>query len=212
VAAGAVAARLLEPVRRGATTVARAARSRRIRAVAIALLVASLSLYAALALSAHADRHAGDEATLDATAFVAEEHPREARAIAWLDARPGRPHIVTAAPGGYRWDPAQGKGASAPSSLTGIPTVAGWHHERGYRGPAAFAARVDDVETIYEGSPQRQAALLGEYDVQYVYLGPAERARYDVTIRDLSGLTVAHSSGGQNGVVIYRVEEAALPE
>jgi uncharacterized membrane protein len=179
--------------------------------VAIVLLVASVSLYAVFALSAHADRHSGGEATLDATAFVAADHPREAAAIDWLDDRPGRPHIVTAAPGGYRWDPAQGKGSSAASSLTGIPTVAGWHHERGYRGREAFARRVDDVETIYEGPPERQAALLRSYDVQYVYLGPAERARYDVTIRDLPGLSVAHSSGGQDGVVIYEVDPAGLP-
>jgi YYY domain-containing protein len=166
----------------------------------IALLGVSTLLYAGFALEAHFQGE--HDPTLDATRFVEERHPEEAAAIRWIDRREGTPTIVTAAPGGYNWAPQEGKGASAPSSLTGVPTVAGWFHERGYRGGAVFSARVADVRTIYEGPPDKQRRLLERYDVEYIYVGPAERARYDL---DLPELPLAHESGG---VRIYRVPDS----
>ncbi|WP_254274014.1 DUF2298 domain-containing protein [Haloarcula marina] len=173
----------------------------------VALLVVSTSLYGAFALSNHAE--ATGPATLNGTAYLNEDHPREAEAIRWLDRTvEGRPTIVTAAPAGYRWNPDDGEGASAPASLTGLPTVAGWFHEAQYRNDSVYQNRVADVEAIYTGASTRQRALLREYDVRYVYVGPAERARYgDVTIDHLSGVTPVKRSGG---VVIYRVHQEQL--
>jgi uncharacterized membrane protein len=86
----------------------------------VALLVVTTSVYGAVALSVHfADRSSVvDERgpTLDATAYLEVEYPAEAPAIRWLDGREGRPTIVTAAPGHYRWRPSEGDGASAPAS------------------------------------------------------------------------------------------------
>ena len=117
----------------------------------VAFLVLSTGLYAALALPAHFDAGSrtanADGPTLDATRFVDLTHPREAAAIDWVDSRSGTPNIVTAAPAGYYWQPDEGRGASAPSSLTGVPTVAGWYHERGYRGSEVYAARVDEPKS-----------------------------------------------------------------
>jgi YYY domain-containing protein len=175
------------------------------RVTAVAVLLLSLSLYAGFALSDHTAN--APEPSLDATAFVEQRHAGEAAAIDWLDAQPGRPVIVTAAPGGYRWNPGDGKGASAPSSLTGIPTVAGWYHERGYRGTDVFGQRVDDVEVIYSGGADQQAQLLAQYDVAYIYVGPAEQARYEITVTNRPWLSVAHRSGS---VTIYRVDQSAL--
>ncbi|WP_226021493.1 DUF2298 domain-containing protein [Halomicrobium salinisoli] len=176
------------------------------------LLLVSASLYAGLALSAHfgsqSDIARTDDPTLDGRAWIDVRHPDEAPAIRWLDEREGRPTIVTAAPAGYRWNPSEGKGASAPASLTGLPTVAGWHHEGQYRGDDVYQERVTDVETIYGGDPAEQARLLSEYDVEYVYVGPAERARYDdVTVGELDGVTVAEE---WSGVTIYRVDGEAV--
>ncbi|WP_225333979.1 DUF2298 domain-containing protein [Halomicrobium urmianum] len=178
-----------------------------------ALLLVSASLYAGLALSAHfgsqSDVARTDDPTLDGRAWLDVRHPDEAPAIRWLDEREGRPTIVTAAPAGYRWNPSEGKGASAPSSLTGLPTVAGWTHEAQYRNDTVYDERVTDVETIYVGDPTEQARLLAEYDVEYVYVGPAERARYDgITVGELDGVTVAEE---WSGVTIYRVDGEALP-
>jgi YYY domain-containing protein len=217
VAAGAMLARLTGFGRgRSATDDALpldSARRRQLGAVLAALLVVSTGLYAGFALSNHFTRGSSTAnqfgPTLDATAFVGIEHPAESEAIAWVDGLSGQPNIVTAAPAGYRWSPEQGNGASAASSLTGVPTVAGWYHERGYRGGEVYAARVADVETIYTGSDAAQSELLAEYDVEYVYVGPAERARYgSITVTDHPALSVAAEF---ESVTIYRVERSALP-
>ena len=181
--------------------------------VLLVVLVFSTSIYGALALTDHATSESSlttvDEPTLDARAFVSSTYPEEAAAIEWLDSRSGQPTIASL-PGcwcneedrqPYRW-------VNAPSSLTGIPTVVGWGHEVGYRGEAAYMARVADVETIYEGDTTEQARLLDSYDVRYVYVGPNERAAYDVAdFSRLRGVTVARQ---WEAVTVYRVEQNQL--
>ena len=220
VAAAVMFARLPFPDRSTLPTPRPRPRTRRLAGtLLVVLLVLSTGLYAALALPGHFERGSAtanaDGPTLDATRFVDLSHPREAEAIAWVDSLPGTPNIVTAAPAGYYWQPEEGRGAAAPSSLTGVPTVAGWYHERGYRGSEVYAARVADVETIYTGSPSARARLLAEYDVRYVYVGPAERAKYgDVAFADVPGVTVAETFEyrGERAVTVYRVDRSALPD
>jgi len=175
------------------------------------LLVAAASIYGGLALTDHVTAEGPmsqtDDPTLNATRFVETTHPDEAPAIRWLDDREGRP-TITSAPGGYRWNAGAGHGASAPSSLTGVPTVIGWHHEIGYRGEAAYQRRASDVRTIYTGDPDEQAALLAEYDVRYVYLGPAERVTYGPT--NFDGLAGIHVEKQWEAVTIYEVDQSEL--
>jgi uncharacterized membrane protein len=179
-----------------------------------AVLVVSTSLYAGFALQDHFTSENGiaraDDPTLDATAFVETSHPDEAPAIRWLDANvAGQPNIVSS-PGGYQWNAPEGKGASAPSSLTGIPTVVGWFHEIGYRGQEAYRTRTADVRTIYAGGADEQARLLRAYDVEYIYVGPAERATYgQPTFVGMDGIGVAKQ---WDAVTIYRVDRDELPE
>jgi YYY domain-containing protein len=213
VAAGVMLARLTAVGRDSLPAFAGSDRSWRVAGTVLAVfLVFSTGLYAGFALPQHAERGSTTAnelgPTLDAVAFLGIERPREARAIAWVDSLDGTPTIVTAAPGGYRWDPSSGRGSSAPSSLTGVPTVAGWYHERGYRGGEVFSARVNDVSTIYTGSEAAQSELLAEYDVQYIYVGPAERNRYGtLTVADHPVLSVAQEF---RAVTIYRVDQSAL--
>jgi Uncharacterized membrane protein len=56
----------------------------------------------------------------------------------------------------------------------------------GYRGVEPYRSRVRAVDTIYTGSPEERARLLERYDVEYIWVGPAERARYgdQLTIGD----------------------------
>ena len=181
----------------------------------LAVLVVSMSLYGALALTdqftAESDVATAGNPTLDALAFVTDTHPEEAAAIRWLDGRTGQPHIVSL-PGcwcnegdefsAYRW-------VNAPSSLTGLPTVAGWDHEVGYRGSEPYLKRVEDVTTIYEGDPEERARLLEKYDVRYIYVGPNERAAYGVAdIGELQGVSVAQR---WDSVTIYHVNRTELP-
>jgi uncharacterized membrane protein len=189
------------------------------RALAAVLLV-STALYAGFALPAHVDNGSATAETygptLDAAAYVEAPavesrhgvgYRMEAPAIRWLEAREGRPTIVTAAPGGYWWRPAEGDGSSAPASLTGLPTVLGWFHERQYRGSDAYRQRLGHVEAIYAGQPADQRELLARYDVEYVYVGPAERATYEVTVDDLEAVEPAQE---WDHVTVYKVNRTAL--
>ncbi len=189
------------------------------RALAAVLLV-STSLYAGFALPAHVDDGSATVdtygPTLDATAYVEAggvaarhgvDYRQEAPAIRWLEGHGGRPTILTAAPGGYWWRPGEGDGSSAPASLTGLPTVLGWGHERQYRGPESYERRLGHVENIYAGSPAEQRALLERYEVEYVYVGPAERESYEVTVEELDAVEPA---GEWEHVTIYEVDQSAL--
>jgi len=173
------------------------------------LLVVATATYGLLAVPAHFEAGSptanAQGPTLDATAFVEVTHPDEAPAIEYVDDLEGQPTIVTAAPAGYRWDASAGKGASAPSSLTGVPTVAGWFHERQYRTPEAYEQRVADVRTIYTGEPTAQQSLIEQYDVAYVYVGPVERAKYgEITVDELPNVRPVE----RGDVTIYVVEGA----
>ncbi|MFP4590288.1 MAG: DUF2298 domain-containing protein [Halobacteriales archaeon] len=157
--------------------------------VLMAVVVLATAVYAGFALVGHLGEPSPvyEEAgpTLDATAYLEVHYPDEAAAIRWLDDRSGQSTILTAAPAGYWWRPDRGEGAAAPASLTGHPTVLGWHHERQYRGTEAYDRRLEHVSELYTGSADRQQELLERYDVDYVYVGPAERNRYP-------GLTIQH--------------------
>ncbi|MFB6091139.1 MAG: DUF2298 domain-containing protein [Halobellus sp.] len=189
---------------------------RRVGAVALALvLVASTSVYGALAVGAHFQTGPAGGATLDATRFVETQHPGYDRAIEWVDEREGQPTILEAPgtryyPGGsdqrervmYSWH------ANPASSLTGVPTVAGWQHEVGYRGREAYRARVRDVDAMYTGNATVRAELIRKYRVQYIWVSPNERARYGSVSFSGAAFEVVHRSGD---VTIYAVEYDALP-
>ncbi|WP_224332457.1 DUF2298 domain-containing protein [Haloprofundus halobius] len=179
-------------------------------------LVVSTSFYAPLALGNHFEE--AGEPTLDATRFAETDHPEEAKAIAWLDEKPGRPTLLSAPgtyyypnaeegeypypPGRYGWD------SNPASTLTGIPTVAGWGHEIGYRGYDTYIERVEQVDAAFTDD----AALVDvvrEHDVQYIWVGPAERDRYgDTSVGDVSGVSVAYRT---ETVTIYEVDHDELP-
>jgi YYY domain-containing protein len=213
VAVGVMLARLTTVSRESFPSVAGSDRLWQVTSMGIVIcLIIATGLYAGFALPQHFDR--GSQTTntlgptLDATAFIQVQHPEEAAAISYIDTLDGTPTIVTGAPGGYRWDPSAGNGASAAASLTGVPTVAGWYHERGYRGSEVYSTRVDDVRTIYTGTQSEQQELLAAYNVQYVYVGPAERARYrTITITNHPGVSVVESF---DAVTLYRVDQSVL--
>ena len=178
------------------------------------LLVTSVALYGGFALSGHLGSPAAENQphgqTLNGTAYVEHEYPEEAAAIRWLDDQKDGTTIVSAAPGTYTWDPADGEGASAAASLTGQPTVLGWHHQIGYRGFGPYEDRLEDVEAIYTGEDELRACLLSTYDVDYVYVGPAEENRYDErTLEGAAGLDEPIQHGE---VLLYPVDGDEVAE
>lgn len=146
-----------------------------------------------------------DQPTLDALAVAADRHPEQMDAIEWLDDRSGTPTMASA-PGayiwrGYRW-------VNAPSSLTGVPTVAGWAHEAGYRGSEPYWTRVDDVGLIFNGSRAERYRQLERYEVEYVFYGPVERERYGREL--LSDEPVVTPVYENDAVTVFRVNQSAL--
>ncbi|MBX5491255.1 MAG: glycosyltransferase family 39 protein [Chloroflexi bacterium] len=129
-------------------------------------------------------------------------------AIRWIqDHIPGSPTILEAHAPEYRW-------GSRVSIYTGLPTVIGWNwHQRQQRGDfsSMVLERVDDVQRMYETTSRDELRrLLTKYGVEYIYVGPYERAYYAEPglrkFRDLAGsmLDLVYDSGPA-GVQIYRV-------
>jgi uncharacterized membrane protein len=144
------------------------------------------------------------------------------RAIQWLqDNVPGSPVILEANTGLYKW-------GSRVSILTGLPSVVGWDwHQRQQRGDFGWMVeeRTRDVQQMYEApDPRMLTPLLRKHHVEYIYVGPLERAYYSEVglrkLRDLVGnvLDLVYADPAPvNGVVdfsqgvqIYRVRQDAL--
>lgn len=167
----------------GAMGIAVAARARarmRIAAGAAALILAAGFVYAPLALRAKVRLAGPDAGTLDALAHLQRVRPDEHAAIAWVRAHTPRGAIIVQAPGDS-YQPVD----SIISAATARPTLIGWQgHERQWRGEAyaaMTAGRLDALERIYRpSSVEAVRQALAAWHVSYVYVGPSERARYEV--------------------------------
>ncbi len=144
---------------------------------AAGLIVGGGLVYPMLAVQARAGEYGG-ESTLDGTAYLAETHPGDYAAIAWLNETvDGAPTILEAPGDQFKSYGYEGR----VSAHTGLPTLLGWGgHEHQWRGDYDEPARRErDIEVIYTSlSADHVLALLDIYDVRYVYVGPLERSRY----------------------------------
>jgi YYY domain-containing protein len=170
--------------------------------VVAALLIAAGLVYPALAIPARASEYGGPS-TLDGTAYLAEAQPDDTAAIAWLnDNVSGAPVILEAPGNGYRAYVYEGR----VSAQTGLPTLLGWAgHEHQWRGNYDEQARREpDIETLYTSVDADEVlALMDEYGVEYVYVGPLERTRYPAAgLAKFAGLMDAVYDTGT--VTIYR--------
>jgi uncharacterized membrane protein len=225
-AAGAILANYANPagfLRRLGTPNVEASPRPSVGGVLAAVLVVSLSLYAGLAVGGLAGSAGADgPATLDSLRFVERHHSMEAGGVEFVRDLRGQPNIVTAPTRGgdmYSWSGDRElryatrndrlSGGSAAASLSGVPTVAGWQHEVGYRGEEPWNARTEDVRLMYDGTAEQQRFHLDHYRIEYVYVGPVERHRYENTGLDerLSGVTVAYED---DHVTIYEVDREKL--
>ena len=128
-------------------------------------------------------------------------------AILWmLDNVVGSPTIMEGQVPEYRW-------GARYSVNTGLPTVLGWNwHQRQQRGSAGDKevwARASDIETCYNTPfPADAMALLDKYQVQYVIVGPLERAYY--TAGGLSKFDQMVGNGQLS--VVYRTDGVTIYE
>ncbi|SDF76829.1 DUF2298 domain-containing protein [Halorientalis regularis] len=178
--------------------------------ILVAILVLSTGVYGVAAVVEWTDgdgepHNSVDDPTLDALSFATERYPDRMAAITWLDNQSGTPALLTAPGSGidpdYYW-------VNAPSSLTGVPTVAGRAREVGFRDPDAYWRRVDDVDVMFEGSRSDRHRLLDRYGVRYVYYGPEERRRYGTDRFDDDPATEPVFEN--DAVTIYRVNRSTL--
>jgi YYY domain-containing protein len=190
-------------------------RLRTVTTVVAVVLLCSTLVYGAQALPAHVETGRADP-TLDARAFVDERHPGAAPALAHLDGVAGTPTLLSAPAtsipppgGGYPAPPGMYDWSSSPgASMTGVPTVAGWHHEVGYRGREAYVARVRAADEMYRAAPERRVALLRDHGIDYVWVGEAERARYgSVSFAAVRGVEPVVST---DSVTLYAVDRDEL--
>jgi uncharacterized membrane protein len=125
------------------------------------------------------------------------------QAIRWLQENVQGTPVLAEAPVGYYRE----FGVRA-SSFTGLPTLAGMHESEqryGWQvGPRSAQAR--NLYTTVD--PQRTIDLLGELDIEYVYVGPLEQIEYPGALAKFDRL----AQGGQlevayrnELVVIYQV-------
>jgi YYY domain-containing protein len=119
----------------------------------------------------------GGAPTLDGMAHLESAYTDDLAAIRWLRANAsGAPVILEATGGSYSY-------YGRVSVHTGLPTLLGWGgHQLQWRGNYEEPGkREPDIEAIYTSpDPGRTRALLDEYGITYVYVGPLERDTYRI--------------------------------
>ncbi len=134
---------------------------------------------------------------LDAAAFVDNENIYDSEAVDWINENiEGRPVMLEAHGNSYTY-------ANRISTLTGLPTVLGWHtHEWLWKDDYTWVeARKADVQTIYTSNDVNQVKeLLATYGVTYIYLGDEEHTAYEVNDALLQSL----------GEIVFRNEGAYI--
>ncbi|MCK9592044.1 MAG: DUF2298 domain-containing protein [Methanoregula sp.] len=134
--------------------------------------------------------------TLDGLAYLKDSHTGDAGGITYLRTLRSDDRIVEAGGGDYTY-------YSRISSFTGIPAIIGMpFHEYMWRGDDTgwFSARLADVKSIYE-EPDKTYQLMKKYNASLLYVGDAERERYEINI-SVKNLEKIYSS---EGTEIYRL-------
>jgi YYY domain-containing protein len=151
-------------------------------AAAIALLfVAAGLVFPPAAVWSKTEKFGRDAPTLDALAYLKQHAPDELAVIRWVRVNtPPAALIVQAEGRSYN------SRDDRISAATGRPTLLGWAgHELQWRGEAfesMTVGRRQALHAIYNPpSVAELGRLLEQWNVDFVYLGPAERERYFVT-------------------------------
>ena len=172
--------------------------------LAAILLAVATSVYLVAGAYSKTNGFAGNP-TFDATGYLAGYGPSELAAVNWVMANT-RPDAVVVEGKGASYN----AGTSRISAMTGRPTLLGWDgHESQWRGAAygAMAAgRPQALEQLYRDAPAADLRQLADqWDIDYLYLGPAERNQYGVTPFHQARLDQVFDRVFQDGdVAIYR--------
>lgn len=148
-------------------------------ALSLLLVVASL-IYLIAGVYSKTNGFAA-QPTFDATAYLNNAGRDELNAVRWVRSSTLPGDLVLEAKGrSYRSE------YNRISTMTGRPTLLGWDgHESQWRGKAygeMAAGRPQAIQAIYSAnSVEELRQLVGALDIEYVYVGPAERSEYNMT-------------------------------
>ena len=137
--------------------------------------------YPFAAFYAKTNGFASSAPTFSAIAYVEQENPAEAAAIAWVRENVAPDALLVEGKGlSYRANYAR------MSAATGRPTLLGWDgHENQWRGKRfgeMAGGRAEALEKLYRnGSVDEITQLVVQWQMDYVYVGPAEREQYAMT-------------------------------
>ncbi len=153
----------------------------RILAGVAAMLFATALITPVAGIYIRANRFNNENRTFDATVNIALYSPSEMAAIRWVQTNTAPDALVLEATGdSYKSD------HNRISYATGRRTLQGWGgHESQWRGDryAEMAAgRGEALTGIYTSAPVAElSALLELWKIDYVYVGPVEREKYQMT-------------------------------
>jgi len=155
------------------------------------LLISAGLIYGAAATYSKAGGFARPDPTFDSTAYLAAYGPDELAAIQWVRAHTSTDALVLEGSGDSYYS-----NHNRMSTITGRQTLLGWGgHEAQWRGKAygtMAQGRDQALNTIYRGaSPTDIAQVLNQWQIDYVYVGPAERSRYQMSAGTESNIAAA---------------------
>lgn len=142
------------------------------------LVIAMALAYPAFGLWMRFNSVRTDNLNLDGTAYIERFNPDEAAAMAWLRQAPFGVVAEASIPG------ASYTSYGRIATHTGLPAVLGWPgHESQWRGGVTeMGSRQTDLQRLYQTTNWEEAeAILRQYQVRYVVIGPLERSTYRVS-------------------------------
>jgi uncharacterized membrane protein len=173
------------------------------------LLILGAAIFPIAGVYAKTGGFAREVPTLDATAYVAQAAPDVMAAVEWVQQNTTPDAIVL-----------EGKGGSYSaqhnriSTMTGRGTLLGWDgHESQWRGKAygeMAQGRPEAIDQIYRSAgPEELNAILEEWGIDYVFVGPAESELYGITATRLEERGEAMDTVFSRGQVrIFRRRES----
>lgn len=174
--------------------------------LAVICLVVLFAVFPVMTLYTELDYYTDDRSSHSIDALEGQEwwNPDVMAGVSFIDALEGTPTLLEA-PGETTYT-----FSNPASSFTGVPSVVGWAHQRGYRGVEAYEARQDDADAIYAGDRDTAVALLEHYSVEYIWVGQNEHDRYGDELREFGSLAGVSVVFEQGAVTIYAVDQTAL--
>ncbi len=173
------------------------------------VLIAGALLFPIAGIYSRTNGFQRDILTFDATAYAKQSAPDVMAAVEWVQLNTTPNEVILEGVGNsYRAD------TNRISTMTGRPTLLGWDgHESQWRGEAyreMAAGRAEAIETIYRRGPVEEITnTLATWDIDYVFVGPAEIERYGITSGRLEELGAALDTVFERGQVrIFRRRES----